>query len=93
MINVTLSLLVSSAYELCNNILTLFAERCYNPVGGLSPLMEPCCTVGPTVPLPLAILESLTAHAKFRYVFYCHLPFTHFVLDTNILQSGHNFVS
>lgn len=71
--NVILSFLVSSSYELCNNILTLFAERCYNPAGALSSLSEPCFTVGPTKPLPLAILESLTAHAKFRYynIFEC----------------------
>ena len=60
---------VSPVYELANNTLTMFAERCYGPTGALSSLLEPCCTIGPTVPLPLTILESFTAHAKFRYLY------------------------
>ena len=76
MINVQLFLhTVSPVYELSTNTLTMFAERCYGATGSLSSLLEPCCTIGPTVPLPLTILESFTAHAKFTYVFQilCYL--------------------
>ncbi|XP_065890172.1 mediator of RNA polymerase II transcription subunit 23-like [Dysidea avara] len=58
----------SSVYEVSNTTLTMLAERCYGPVGVLSSLSEPCCTVGPTSALPLAMLDALTAHAKFSLI-------------------------
>jgi len=73
---------VSSVYEVSNTTLTMLAERCYGPAGVLSSLSEPCCTVGPTSPLPLAMLDALTAHAKFRSVIqvacdaHWNFPFT-----------------